>query len=768
MGITLNALKQEKIWCCWNYTKRDGKTTKVPCTPDGRKTGSGANNSPTWVNYTDAKQGASRHHFSGIGFFIPDNMFFLDIDHKDVADELVQTMLQRFHSYSEYSVSGNGIHIYGLCDPNQIPTSLRADGKLQLDRQYYAKNPHNGMELYIGQLTNRFAAFTGNEIESLPLLDCTHAILETLETHMKKALFKENGSSPLQASGFSEEEIDRIIEDMRWQKNGSKFVALYDYGDTSVYSGDDSAADCALCALLAFRLGNDPEAIDTAFRKSALMREKWDREDYRLMTIQTGVEACHGVFHRSVMPVPEFILFDEKNGKAHVSVPLLAKHVRENLIYILVRDVATGATMKYVYEDGCYRLYSDDMFKGLIKAYIAAYDETLVKMGQINEAYQNLITDLHTVNFSDLNADEDLINFRNGLLRLSDLKLLPHDPKVLSTIQLDCKWHGYPTPTPEFDGYLNTLTDGRAGDKRLLLEFSGAAYSNVKGHRMKKALFLVGPGDTGKSLMKSLPERILGAGNYASIDLSELEARFGTSNLYGKRLAGSSDMSFVTVSELKTFKKLTGGDSLFAEFKGMNGFEYTYQGLLWFCMNRLPKFSGDDGEWVYNRIIPIQCNHIIPPEKQDKQLLDKLYAERDGIVYKAVMAFRDVIQNGYRFTEPQSVVDARREYRNRNNTVIAFFEECMTERPKGRINDNCTTSRVYKVYKAWCSDNNNGYSKTAKEFRETFSAHLNGSFNELTVQRRQGTFYKDYTLTDEAKQQYQREYGYDESVFLAS
>ena len=105
----------------------------------------------------------------------------------------------------------------------------------------------------------------------MPHLDCTHAILETLETHMKKVLFKENGSSPLQASGFSEEEIDRIIEDMRWQKNGSKFVALYDYGDTSTYSGDDSAADCALCALLAFRLGNDPEAIDTAFRKSALM-----------------------------------------------------------------------------------------------------------------------------------------------------------------------------------------------------------------------------------------------------------------------------------------------------------------------------------------------------------------------------------------------------------------------------------------------------------------------------------------------------------------
>jgi phage/plasmid-associated DNA primase len=102
---------------------------------------------------------------------------------------------------------------------------------------------------------------------------------------------------------------------------------------------------------------------------------------------------------------------------------------------------------------------------------------------------------------------------------------------------------------------------------------------------------MVGPGDTGKSQLKSLVERLLGNGNYVGIDMKEIEARFGTSNLYGKRLAGSSDMSFLTVDELKTFKKCTGGDSLFAEFKGQNGFEFTYNGLLWFCMNRLPKLG---------------------------------------------------------------------------------------------------------------------------------------------------------------------------------
>ena len=144
---------------------------------------------------------------------------------------------------------------------------------------------------------------------------------------------------------------------------------------------------------------------------------------------------------------------------------------------------------------------------------------------------------------------------------------------------------------------------------------------------------------------------MLGEGNFVAIDLQEIEARFGTGVVYGNRLAGSSDMSYISVSELKTFKKLTGGDGIFAEFKGQQGFEYTYTGMLWFCMNRLPKFGGDDGQWVYDRIMLLECKNVIPKEQQDKTLLDKLYAESEGIAYKAIKALQQVIANGYRFDE---------------------------------------------------------------------------------------------------------------------
>lgn len=83
---------------------------------------------------------------------------------------------------------------------------------------------------------------------------------------------------------------------------------------------------------------------------------------------------------------------------------------------------------------------------------------------------------------------------------------------------------------------------------------------------------MVGNGDTGKSQLKSLVEKLLGRGNFIGIDLKEIEARFGTGAIYGTRLAGSSDMSFLSVNELKAFKMITGGDAISQSSKGCRAF----------------------------------------------------------------------------------------------------------------------------------------------------------------------------------------------------
>ena len=748
----MESIKQLQRWICWNAVKKNGRTTKVPCAANGGATGTNETYAHTWVTYDEAAVARALHGYTGVGFVIPGDMFFLDKDHVDLDAPEVKQLLAMFPTYAEASFSGDGVHIYGRCDMERLPV---ADGKL--DKRYYTKNPNKGLEVYIGALTNRFAAFTGKIMQNALVTDCTEALMTLLEEQMLR-------HKQLQPAAEVKEEavceddprIAEIIESLRWDKNAPKFVRLFDEGDITGYASR-SEADAALCAIIAFRAGPNPALIDAIFRRSALYREdKWERTDYRTNTIACGIEARRGVYHHSLREKPSFITINPQNGAESVSATRLAQHIRENLKYIFVQDHAMSSVRCYVYQDGAYRFMSRMMMLGVIKQYIVAYDEHLVKTRTLNEVYDLLLTDNFFVSEEDLNADEDIINFQNGLLRLSDMRLLPHSSEVLSSIQIPCNWSGREKPTPVYDRYMRTLTRNNADYIRLLEEFSGVCLSNIKGWRMKKALFMYGPGDTGKSILKSLVENMVGKGNFIGIDLAEIEARFGTGSIYGKRLAGSSDMSFLTVAELKTFKKCTGGDSLFAEFKGQNSFEYTYSGLLWFCMNRLPKFGGDDGQWVYERIMQVPCTNVIPPEKQDKRLLEKLLMEREGIVYRMVMAMKNVVDNGYRYTEPDSVKADRRRYQQTNSTVITFFEDCMMPIREGEKHRYCTAMKVYSAYQGWCKDNNRGYAKNAREFKDELAAHLGVLPQKLTVRRRDGMVYRDYTLNPDAADNYVR------------
>ena len=458
--------------------------------------------------------------------------------------------------------------------------------------------------------------------------------------------------------------------------------------------------------------------------------------------------------------VPPFITFNPNKGHMEVNCPKLAAYVREHLKYVLVQDAASklSTVMKYVYEDGCYHLCSDDRMKGYIKKFITDYDESFLQMKHVDEVYKQINTDLNILNSTLLNQDENIINFQNGILNLDTMELQPHSPDILSTIQIPCNWNGADAPTPVFDSFMDSFTEGREDVRKLLLQFMGVCISNIKGWRLKKALFLIGEGDTGKSQLKGLTERLLGAGNHIGIDLDRIEARFGTSAIYGKRLAGSSDMKFLTIKELEVFKQCTGGDALFAEFKGLSAFHFIYDGLLWFCANRAPKFGGDQGDWVYDRMMIINCHNVIPVEKRDRKLLDKLYAEREGIVYKAVMALKEVIANGYRFDEPDVVKANRHAYKLQNNSVLYFFEECMQERPKpGSVprNDRFTVNRVYDAYRNWCNQECDGYSSKFSEFKTLYGEYCGKPLDRCIGSRNGGNYLLFHELAPEVLEENQ-------------
>ena len=318
----MNDLQKEKVWVNWRFDPKRGKV------PINSRTGGNAmsDNPQTWNYFQMAKAQIGR--YDGVGLMFANGVCGVDIDGTDghtKENPLTAELLELFKgTYIERSPSGSGYHVIFRCDVSQIPTVINKDGKRKLSPSYYQKNPKNGVECYLSGLTNRFFTFTGNRVsDHSEITDQTAEVLYLLNKYLYRG----------------EERINTaIIERARNAKNGRKFIALYDNGDTSAYNDDESSADIALCNQLAFYLQGDAAAVDAAFRESALYRPKWERNDYRQATISKAIALCGGEYYRG-RGRPRTRTQDETSAKEDFTPEVLNAYLEENGISVRFNDI---------------------------------------------------------------------------------------------------------------------------------------------------------------------------------------------------------------------------------------------------------------------------------------------------------------------------------------------------------------------------------------------------------------------------------------------
>ncbi|WP_202905391.1 hypothetical protein, partial [Luteimonas abyssi] len=127
------------------------KTTKVPYQINGEKANS--TNPRTWTSFYSTWE--HEHKFSGIGYVVTENDPYTVIDLDDCIENGVinpeaQSLINAFDSYTEYSQSGKGIHIF---------IKARKPGNR-------SKNTEKGIEIYDSK---RFIVMTRNPVEGMPL-----------------------------------------------------------------------------------------------------------------------------------------------------------------------------------------------------------------------------------------------------------------------------------------------------------------------------------------------------------------------------------------------------------------------------------------------------------------------------------------------------------------------------------------------------------------------------------------------------------------------
>lgn len=267
-GAIPAALQARDAWLLWRYEQRQGKWTKVPV---NARTGNHASstNPETWTDYATALAAyqGGRHRADGIGIALSGGLTALDFDAcvgdaGDVAPDVMADLVQ-LRTYAERSPSGAGVRAFVFAD-------LPPDGG----------NRRGKVEAYCG---DRFVTVTGHALDGVPATVCADAdALAAWHAHRigPRLRRQERTSRPAPATTLPGADADIIRRGM----TVPAFVALYERGDLSRHDGDASRADMALCCHLVY-LHADPGQVDRIFRTSALMRDKWQRDDYREATI---------------------------------------------------------------------------------------------------------------------------------------------------------------------------------------------------------------------------------------------------------------------------------------------------------------------------------------------------------------------------------------------------------------------------------------------------------------------------------------------------
>jgi phage/plasmid-associated DNA primase len=254
---------------------------------------------------------------------------------------------------------------------------------------------------------------------------------------------------------------------------------------------------------------------------------------------------------------------------------------------------------------------------------------TLCNLPLPNGYSNNLINDVcgllegHLAH-TDWNDDASMLAFRNGVLELDSGNFLEHSRNNYITWGLDFDYNPQVLPGPIVD-WLSRTQYGDNDRVQVLRAWLRACLVG-RGNELQRFLEVIGPGGRGKSTYANLCCAMVGAGNYASTSLNQLEqSRFELSSIKDKRLTLINDSERYGGSA-QTFKALTGGDSLRYEEKlKAIGEPFVYTGMVMVAANE-PIQTTDNTSGLARRRLTIEFNRKLydkSSEAKDMIKIDK-------------------------------------------------------------------------------------------------------------------------------------------------
>lgn len=346
------------------------------------------------------------------------------------------------------------------------------------------------------------------------------------------------------------------------------------------------------------------------------------------------------------------------------------------------------------YENGVYRRSTTADILHIIQEKIG--EEATVSRKR--EILDLILHEKKAIPLSDFNKAPQILNLKNGIYNLRTKQLQKHMPCYYWTIQQPVIYDPE-AKCPAIMEFLHDILDEEG--VQFIIEW--IAYMSLPHTDTDKMLFLYGSGGDGKGVLLNIIKHLLGQGNIMSMSLKDLAAdKFSRAHLYGKLANICGDIDNGVLENTGDIKALTGGDDIYAQFKGVDGFTFQNHAKLMFSANELP-MSTDKTNGYFRRIFILPFEKPLAEEKKvSRAIIDKRLTnpkELSGFLNLVIEAIHRLEKNNYKFTVPQSAKRALEKYKYSHDKIEQFIDEELVKE------DKVTVKHFYHAYQDWCKDN---------------------------------------------------------------
>lgn len=297
-----------------------------------------------------------------------------------------------------------------------------------------------------------------------------------------------------------------------------------------------------------------------------------------------------------------------------------------------------------------------------------------------------------------INKEPHLFNMQNGVFDMKQMQIRLAQPDEY-LVQFANVVYDDQARCPEWEEFVWTVVMGDEELYDYLQMMTG--YFLWGTNPLRRIFIFTGKSNNGKSTFFKIMEKLLGD-YYTPIKDSTVLAKkwIGKGDdlmaLLYKRLYVLAEMEEGARFDGPLVKAIAGSETQLARENYQNFESIVLDGKIVIHTNEIPRIA-DSSDGFFNRLNIIKLPFVVAQNQEDIELKERLSQELPGIFNWAVAGIKRAGPNWSNFRETAEMMDMKKSYRNKNDTVQSFLDDCyeISDTQRTRTKD------VYEHYHAW-------------------------------------------------------------------